>query len=147
MSDNVGPGYEVFYETVSDGIDALIEAGWEPEVKGMAWMQGESDACWDVWADAYEDNLTHFIDRVREDVRSPSMAFVAGLIDCRGLCGWRDTVRAATENVAAADLDVELRQGVATLEDGLYTLEQNLQDPAMVDKLARFVRASMKGWT
>ncbi|MFV0386344.1 ABC transporter substrate-binding protein [Paracoccus sp. (in: a-proteobacteria)] len=37
-------------------------------------------------------------------------------------------------------------QGVATLEDGLYTLEQTLQDPAMVDKLTRFVRASMKGW-
>ncbi|HEV7368140.1 ABC transporter substrate-binding protein [Arenibaculum sp.] len=37
-------------------------------------------------------------------------------------------------------------QGVATLEDGLYTLEANLQDPAMVDKLARFVKASMKGW-
>ncbi|WP_372799859.1 ABC transporter substrate-binding protein [Paracoccus seriniphilus] len=37
-------------------------------------------------------------------------------------------------------------QGVATLEDGLYTLEQNLDDPEMVDKLARFVRASMKGW-
>jgi NitT/TauT family transport system substrate-binding protein len=37
-------------------------------------------------------------------------------------------------------------QGVATLEDGLYTLESNLKDPAMVDKLARFVKASMKGW-
>ncbi len=37
-------------------------------------------------------------------------------------------------------------QGVATLEDGLYTLEQALDDPQMVDKLARFVRASMKGW-
>src|SRR5262245_7436512 len=37
-------------------------------------------------------------------------------------------------------------QGVATLEDGIYTLEKNLQDPAMVDKLARFVKASMKGW-
>src|SRR5579862_4495876 len=37
-------------------------------------------------------------------------------------------------------------QGVATLEDGLYTLEKNLKDPAMVDKLARFVKASMKGW-
>ncbi|MEL6819804.1 MAG: ABC transporter substrate-binding protein [Pseudomonadota bacterium] len=37
-------------------------------------------------------------------------------------------------------------QGVATLEDGIYTLESNLEDPAMVDKLARFVRASMKGW-
>lgn len=37
-------------------------------------------------------------------------------------------------------------QGVATLEDGLYTLEENLADPEMVDKLARFVAASMKGW-
>src|SRR5690606_30956932 len=37
-------------------------------------------------------------------------------------------------------------QGVATLEDGLYVLEKSLDDPAMVDKLARFVRASMKGW-
>lgn len=37
-------------------------------------------------------------------------------------------------------------QGVATLEDGLYVLEDKLADPAEVDKLARFVRASMKGW-
>ncbi len=37
-------------------------------------------------------------------------------------------------------------QGVATLEDGIYVLEQNLQDPAFVDKMVRFVRASMKGW-
>jgi NitT/TauT family transport system substrate-binding protein len=37
-------------------------------------------------------------------------------------------------------------QGVATLEDGLYVLEENLADPAFADKMARFVRASMKGW-
>jgi NitT/TauT family transport system substrate-binding protein len=37
-------------------------------------------------------------------------------------------------------------QGVATLEDGLWVLEQNLADPAFVDKMARFVKASMKGW-
>jgi len=37
-------------------------------------------------------------------------------------------------------------EGVATLEDGIYTLESSLQDQAMVDKLARFVKASMKGW-
>ena len=37
-------------------------------------------------------------------------------------------------------------QGVATLEDGLYTLDAKLKDPKMVDKLARFLRASMKGW-
>lgn len=37
-------------------------------------------------------------------------------------------------------------QGVATLEDGLYVLEDNLADPAFEDKMVRFVRASMKGW-
>ncbi|ASM70941.1 MULTISPECIES: ABC transporter substrate-binding protein [Roseobacteraceae] len=37
-------------------------------------------------------------------------------------------------------------QGVATLEDGLYVLEENLNDPTFEDKMVRFVRASMKGW-
>ncbi|GAA6179616.1 MULTISPECIES: ABC transporter substrate-binding protein [unclassified Shimia] len=37
-------------------------------------------------------------------------------------------------------------QGVATLEDGMYVLEENLTDPAFEDKMVRFVRASMKGW-
>jgi NitT/TauT family transport system substrate-binding protein len=37
-------------------------------------------------------------------------------------------------------------QGVATLEDGLYTTDAELKDPASVDKLARFVKASMQGW-
>ena len=37
-------------------------------------------------------------------------------------------------------------QGVATLEDGLYVLEDKLGDEAFVDEVARFVRASMKGW-
>jgi len=37
-------------------------------------------------------------------------------------------------------------QGVATLEDGMYVLEDNLKDPAFADKMVRFVRASMKGW-
>ncbi|MFQ5784274.1 MAG: ABC transporter substrate-binding protein [Alphaproteobacteria bacterium] len=37
-------------------------------------------------------------------------------------------------------------QGVATLEDGLYVLEKNLADPAFVDRTARFLKASLKGW-
>jgi len=37
-------------------------------------------------------------------------------------------------------------QGVSTMEDGLYVLEDNLNDAAFVDKMARFVAASMKGW-
>jgi NitT/TauT family transport system substrate-binding protein len=37
-------------------------------------------------------------------------------------------------------------EGVSTLEDGLYVLEGDLEDPAFVDKMARFVKASMEGW-
>lgn len=37
-------------------------------------------------------------------------------------------------------------EGVATLEDGLYVMEDKLADPAFRDKMAKFVRASMKGW-
>jgi NitT/TauT family transport system substrate-binding protein len=37
-------------------------------------------------------------------------------------------------------------EGVATLEDGLYVLEDKLSDPAFKEKMVKFVRASMKGW-
>ena len=37
-------------------------------------------------------------------------------------------------------------QGVATLEDGLYAQEKSIADPKMADKLARFLKASLKGW-
>lgn len=37
-------------------------------------------------------------------------------------------------------------QGVSTLEDGLYVLEDRLADPEFKDSMVRFVRASMKGW-
>lgn len=37
-------------------------------------------------------------------------------------------------------------QGVATLEDGLYAREPDLKDAAYVAKLAKFVKASIKGW-
>jgi NitT/TauT family transport system substrate-binding protein len=36
--------------------------------------------------------------------------------------------------------------GVSTLEDGLYVLEDKLKDPAFVETMAKFVKASMKGW-
>jgi NitT/TauT family transport system substrate-binding protein len=37
-------------------------------------------------------------------------------------------------------------EGVATLEDGLYAMEAKLKDPAFVAKIAKFVKASEKGW-
>ena len=37
-------------------------------------------------------------------------------------------------------------QGVATLEDGLYTTEAKLSDPKEVAVLGKFLKASLKGW-
>ena len=37
-------------------------------------------------------------------------------------------------------------QGVQTLEDGLYALESRLKDAKFVDRMARFVAASNRGW-
>ncbi|KEO60465.1 ABC transporter substrate-binding protein [Thioclava indica] len=37
-------------------------------------------------------------------------------------------------------------EGVATLEDGLYVMEDSLKDPAFVERMAKFVKASMEGW-
>ena len=50
--------------------------------------------------------------------------------------------------IAAEDLVTFKYQdmGVATLEDGLYVLEDRLADPAFQETMVKFVRASMKGW-
>ena len=37
-------------------------------------------------------------------------------------------------------------QGVATMEDGLYVLEAKLADPKFSERMAKFVKASLKGW-
>ncbi|MEO6319225.1 MAG: ABC transporter substrate-binding protein [Polaromonas sp.] len=38
------------------------------------------------------------------------------------------------------------KEGVATLEDGLYVMEARLKDPAFVARMAKFLKASFKGW-
>ncbi|MGL5117210.1 MAG: ABC transporter substrate-binding protein [Beijerinckiaceae bacterium] len=37
-------------------------------------------------------------------------------------------------------------QGVSTMEDGLYALQSRLTDAAFTARMAKFVKASMKGW-
>lgn len=57
----------------------------------------------------------------------------------------------STRSFAATDLsDAVLldpaTDGAAMLEDGIYALEAVLNDPSMHEPLARFLRASVKGW-
>ncbi|NQW10833.1 MAG: ABC transporter substrate-binding protein [Alphaproteobacteria bacterium] len=68
--------------------------------------------------------------------------------DCVSTMTYNEYWQVIDAGLSPADLVVfkYQDQGVATLEDGLYVLEKNLSDPKFVDKMVRFVRASMKGW-
>jgi NitT/TauT family transport system substrate-binding protein len=68
--------------------------------------------------------------------------------DCISTMTYNEYHQVLEAGVKAEDLVVFKYedQGVATLEDGLYTLDSKLQDPAFVTTMAKFVKASMKGW-
>ncbi|GKY87356.1 ABC transporter substrate-binding protein [Sinisalibacter aestuarii] len=68
--------------------------------------------------------------------------------DCISVMTYNEYGQVLDAGISADDLVTfnYLDEGVGMLEDGLYVLEESLQDPAFFDKMVRFVRASMKGW-
>lgn len=75
-----GDFYKGFVKSVYDGLAAL-PVGLEPEIAGMIWMQGESDAIQTKEvADEYEFNLTNLIHDIRSEFKVPEMPFVIGQI-------------------------------------------------------------------
>ena len=68
--------------------------------------------------------------------------------DCISTMTYNEYWQVIDAGIAEEDLVVFKYEdeGVSTLEDGLYVLEENLEDEAFVDRMARFVAASMKGW-
>jgi NitT/TauT family transport system substrate-binding protein len=68
--------------------------------------------------------------------------------DCISTMTYNEYGQVIDAGIPASDLVVFNYRDydVGMLEDGLYVLEENLQDPAFVDKMQRFVRASMRGW-
>ena len=74
-----GVEYNMFKSAAFAALQNLTSAGKSPEIAGMIWMQGESDAL-DGYASAYEDNLRNFISEVRDDFGVPDMPFALGRI-------------------------------------------------------------------
>ncbi|HFQ16071.1 MAG TPA: ABC transporter substrate-binding protein [Rhodobacteraceae bacterium] len=68
--------------------------------------------------------------------------------DCVSTMTYNEYWQVIDAGIPASDLVVFKyeEQGVSTMEDGLYVLEKNLKDAKFVDRMVRFVRASMKGW-
>lgn len=100
------------------------------ECAGIFWVQGESDATVQAWANRYEANLLGFKEQVRADIKANGLCagdpnqipFVQSKVyGGAGLWPFRDTVNAAIQEVADSDphmLAVEVTS-LSTKEDDL----------------------------
>ncbi len=72
--------YVQMLNRLNSAITDLVNEGHTVEVVGFFWMQGESDALNEDAANAYQENLTNFIARLRADVDVADLPFVFGRI-------------------------------------------------------------------
>ena len=111
---NNGLLYSRLLDTLEASCADLKTRGFTPSIKGYIWMQGEADAVTSELANAYEENLTDFINDLRKDVavraedaEAVNRPFVVGKINSTGWFGGNiATVRAAEDKVANALNDV-----------------------------------------
>ncbi len=60
--------YENLLVTVRMGLQAMIEAGYEPVIRGVMWMQGEADSTREDLANLYQKHLSALITDLRGDL-------------------------------------------------------------------------------
>lgn len=95
----------------------------EVEVLACLWMQGESDARYEVAAAQYQTNLMRFIARMREDLCQPGLIFVIGLVNPGpARFAFLSTVRDAQRQVALSTPNISLvdTAGLSKHDDDLH---------------------------
>ncbi len=68
LCPNAGLLYENLLVTVHMGLRAMIEAGYEPAIRGVMWMQGEADSTREDLANLYQKHLSALITDLRGDL-------------------------------------------------------------------------------
>ncbi len=94
-TEDKGYCYYEFVNTVRRGLEAYKQAGFEPEIKGMVWMQGESDADkTEEWARAYKKNLDALTACIRKELALPDLKIIVGGISTQTfMAAYADIVR------------------------------------------------------
>ncbi|HOX51014.1 MAG TPA: sialate O-acetylesterase [Fibrobacteria bacterium] len=72
--------YPWFLRNVRKALKDLENRGVSYELKGMFWMQGESDGFSAGTSSIYEQSLQKFVAKVRSDLNAPSLPFIYGMI-------------------------------------------------------------------
>jgi len=120
------PMYSRFLKNMENAIENLKAKGTPFEICGMLWMQGESDAEFLDWANAYEDNLKVLFEDVRLQTEKKDLPIVMGRISIGLLrkTPWNfdftTVVQEAQENVSNQDKNVFIIN-----TDKLKTLKDN----------------------
>lgn len=74
----------------------------------LIWNQGEYDASVLAYANAYEANLTALFAAIRSDLSLPNLKIIIVELGADTVYTYKNTVRTAQENVAAADANCEI---------------------------------------
>lgn len=116
--------YKTWAQTVVNGLSLLIKNGFLPVIKGVAWMQGESDADKSQQiAEDYYENLCNLIYTMRTELRLPQLPFAIGEISTKcDVAPWADVVRQAQRKFTETDKNAVLveTKDIPAGADGLH---------------------------
>ncbi len=137
-----GPLWIQLKQHIDDARAALDAMGYQHQIDGFLWMQGESDADKNFRANAYNSKLTDFIASMRSHTGHPDLPFILGRIRDAGQ-PHAATVRAA--QVAVADADPNAcwfdTDDLPFLPDGIHYDEPSMLvlGQRFLDKLYGFI--------
>ncbi len=127
-----------FTATVNEMTAAIneLKANYTVEVIGYCWMQGEADAMDLTCSNAYEVNLTNYINDLRTALNLPDLPFVIGMIDVQPDVPYCSKIRQAEMNVAMKVPYVTIFDTQGFQTNGLY-----FQGTGMIELGHRFAQA------
>jgi hypothetical protein len=106
--DFPGNWYDKLIDKVNSSVAQLEQEGYEVNIKGMVWIQGEGDAVSWGRANAYDINLNTFVNDIRTNINAENMPFYANKLSPNTNLPWDDLLRQKQEEYALTDSNFHL---------------------------------------
>lgn len=127
--------YNILIKQIDTALLKLRESGYDAEICGFFWMQGESDADNLTYANNYKANLVKFISDLRTDLKNSALPFILGRIGNKSSYPYKEIVRTAQVEVASTvnnvgwidtdDLPMDTDK-IHYLAEGVYKLGERM---------------------